>query len=306
MRGPIKYQASQVWSKLDGIGISKADYRKENPVKNVDNTRSTSPLVHSFKYKDETFNTCKNLFMFAHQRGVKDMTKITIDIVENWFEEKIDRELTRDTLRNYLSLVVKIQIALEAIADDEGNDYTGFTKEDLSHIHQTIKSMDRNNGYDRAYKNPGLMIGLFSDERMHFTGILQWKYGLRITEASHIKEKQLKDTTLTFSGKGGYPQIKELTEEHANTLRRLMVDGLFKVNQNKYRRGLEEHALALREKYSGSHGLRYNYLQNVTNVEFYKEVAKGTPPEKAMSIARKIASKEAGHHREDIIRVYTW
>lgn len=306
MRGPIKYQVSQVWQKLDGIGISKADHRKDNPVKNVDNTRSTSPLVHSFKYKDETFNVTRNLFTFAHQRGTKDMTKITIDVVENWFEEKIDRELTRDTLRNYLSLVVKIQIALEAIAEDEGNDYIGFSKEDLADIHKTIKSMDRNKGYDRAYKNPGLMIGLFSDERMHFTGILQWKYGLRITEASHIKEKQLKGNTLTFSGKGGFIQIKELSEEHANTLRRLMVDGLFKVNQNRYRRGLEEHALALREKYSGSHGLRYNYLQNITNVEFYKEVAKGTSPEKAMSIARKIASEAAGHHREEIISVYTW
>jgi hypothetical protein len=94
MHGSIKYQVSQVWLKLDGIGISKADYRKENPVKNVDNTRSTSPLIHSFKYKDETFNTAKSLFSFAHQRGIKDMTKITINIVENWFENKIDDEVS--------------------------------------------------------------------------------------------------------------------------------------------------------------------------------------------------------------------
>lgn len=306
MRGPINYQATQVWLKTDGLGISKAEYRKEHPVKNINNTGTTSPLVHSFKYKDELYNVTKNLFRFAHQRGIKDMTKIPITIVENWFEEKIDREVTRNTLRNYLSLITKAQRALELIAKEEGNAYIGYSKEDLTPIHQNIKSMERNQGYDRAYNNPGLLIGMFIDECMHFTGILQWKYGLRVTEASHIKAKQLKGTILTFSGKGGYLQTKELSEEHADTLKRLMVDGLFRINQNKYRMGLEEHSMVLHEKCSGSHGLRYNYLQNVTNREFYKEIEMGTPAEEAMSKARKIASKEAGHHREEIIRVYTW
>lgn len=306
MHGSIKFQVSRVWQKIDGIGISKAEYRKENPVQNVNNTNPTSPLVHSFKYKDDTFKIARRVFTFAHQRGIKDMTKITIDIIENWFEELIDKGVTRNTLRNYLSIIVKIQIALESIAKDEGHDYVGYTKEQLSDIHKNVKNMERTTGFDRAYRNPGHVIGIFKDERMHFAGTLQWRYGLRITEATHIKASQLQGNTLTYYGKGGFVQTAELSDEHLERLKELMIDGLFQVNQNQYRKGLENNALRMHEKYTGSHGLRYNFLQNLQNKIFYREMADGTKPLEAMRIARKAVSEAAGHHRISAANAYIW
>ncbi|MCL4431466.1 MAG: hypothetical protein M1300_03995 [Epsilonproteobacteria bacterium] len=306
MHGSIKYQVSQVWSQLDGIGKSKAEHRKEQPVKNVDNTRNTSPLVHSYEYKDEIFKTARNLFGFAYKRSIKDMTKIPMDIVENWFDDKVEKNVSRNTLRNYLAHVVKIQIALEAIAKKEGHDYIGYTKEQLSNIHMTIKKMERTSGFDRAYKNPGLVIGILKDERMHFTGTLQWRYGLRITEASHIKASQLQGNTLTYYGKGGFVQTAELSDEHVDRLRQLMVDGLFQVNQNQYRKELEKNALRMHEKYTGSHGLRYNFLQNLQDKIFYRKIADGVRPLEAMRIARKAVSEAAGHHRISAANAYIW
>lgn len=305
MRGPIKYQVSQVWSKLDGIGKSKAEHRKESPVKNVDNTRITSPLVHSFEYKDEIFKTAKNLFNYAHERGVKDMTKLDAFMVENWFENKIDKEVSRDVLRNYLSHIVKIQIALETIASEEGNEYIGFTKEDLSDIHMTVKNMEKNKYINRAYKQPGYIVGMLLDVKHNLAGNLQWKYGLRVTEATHIKSSQLDGTVLTVTGKGGYKQIKILSEEHAEDLRSLMVEGLFSVSQKAYRRALEESSITMNEKYRGTHGLRYNFSQNLFNVQFnHEHYVNKVPPLEAEKLALLYVSKELGHHRKEITNHY--
>lgn len=303
MRGPIKYQVSRVWQKLDGIGLSKADHRKDTPVKNVDNTRSTSPLVHSFQYKDEIFKTAKNLFSFANQHGIKDMTKITIDIVENWFENKLDDEVSRGTLRNYLSHVVKIQNALESIAHDEDNQYQGYKKEELSGIHKMVKDMDRKKYINRAYHKPGLLVGMLRDEREHFAGIMQWRYGLRVTEATHIKLKHLSGNTLTVYGKGGFVQIVELTDEDMEELKRLCVEGLFKVNQNRYRKSLEDATILINEKYRGSHGLRYNFAQHYFHREF-DELRQIYPLQAAHDMALERTSNALGHRRKEITYRY--
>lgn len=303
MRGPIKYQVSQVWQKLDGIGISKAEYRKENPVKNVDDTRPTSPLVHSFQYKDEIFKTAKNLFTYAHRRGIKDMTKITIDIVENWFENKMDDDVSRGTLRNYLAHIVKIQIALQSISNEEGNDYIGYRKEELSDIHKKVKKMDRNKYINRAYHKPGLMVGMLRDAHENLCGILQWRYGLRVTEASHIKLKQLSGNTLTVYGKGGFVQIVELSDEDGDELRKLSIDELFKVNQNHYRKSLEEAAAMINEKYNGTHGLRYNFAQHYFHHQF-DELRRIYPLKVAHDMALERTSNALGHRRKEITYRY--
>lgn len=305
MHGSIKYQVSQVWQKLDGIGLSKAEHRKDTPVKNVDNTRSTSPLVHSYEYKDEIFKTARNLFNFAYERGIKDMTKLDALTVDTWFQNKIDKDVSRDTLRNYLSHIIKIQIALEAIANEEGNKYVGFTKDELSDLHLQIKEMERNSFFNRCYKKPGLMVGMLRDKKHNLVGILQWKYGLRITEASHIKSSQLDGTLLTVTGKGGYKLLKELSDQDAKNLSELMEDGLFKVSQKLYRLALEDVAIMLNEKYQGSHGLRYNFAQDLFITEFnYGHYTLGLPPLEAEARALKIVSEAMGHHRKDITYHY--
>jgi hypothetical protein len=116
---------------------------------------------------------------------------------------------------------------LEAITNEEGNKYVGYTKEELSQTHISVKNMDRNTWVNRAYNRPGLMVGMLREEHEHFAGILQWRYGLRITEATHIKIKQLAGNTLTVYGKGGFLQIVELSDEDVEELKRVSADGLY-------------------------------------------------------------------------------
>lgn len=304
MHGSINYQASRVWLKIDGIGKSKAEYRKEHPVKNIDNSRVTSPLVHSFEYKDEIFKTAKNLFNFAHQRGIKDMTKLDYLTVENWFENKMDDEVSRGTLQNYLSHIMKIQIGLNAIAEEDGNTYKGYTREELSYIHGVVNEMDRNKYINRAYKKPGYLISIMMDEREHLVATLQFRYGFRVSEAAYIKNSQLVGNTLTVSGKGGFIQSAELSDEHSQRLKRLMVDGIFKINKNRYRINLEKATVTFNVKYHGTHGLRYNFAQTKYNLELDIALEKGYPPLEARDIALGITSFALGHHRKEITYRY--
>lgn len=301
MRGPINYQASQVWLKIDGLGKSKAECRKEHPVKNINNTGVTSPLVHSFGYKDEIFKTARNLFNFAHERGIKDMTKLNFLTVETWFQNKIDRDVSRDTLRNYLSHITKIQIALEAISNEEKNKYLGYTKAELNELHDEVKAMEKNGYINRSYRRAGLVVGMLRDLRHNMAGNLQWKYGLRITEAGLIKSSQLVDTTLTVTGKGGYKLIKELSDDDAKYLRELFVDGIFKISHKQYRNAIEDACIMLHEKYRGSHGLRYNFAQELFNKRFnHLHYIEGLPPLVAEENSLLEVSEAMGHHRKEI------
>lgn len=303
MRGNLDYQIAQIWKKIDGIGTSKAAFRSASSHKNVNDTLPVSDKVHSFEYKDEVLRTARDIGRFAFKYGVKDLSKISYEIVDKWFLEKIDRDVSRDTLRNYLSHIVKIQIALEAIASDEQVACIGYTKEELSSIHAMLKSLNKNGYINRAYSNPGAIVSNL-DNNEYYVGLLQYRYGLRVTEAAHIKRSQMDGHTLTIQGKGGYFQNKELTPELSDTIIERMVEGVFKINQNSYRKNLEESARIEGETYHGTHGLRYNYAQNLYFKHYNENVQRGMTYIEAHKTALKQTSEEIGHHRAEITMHY--
>ena len=303
MRGNLDYQIAQIWKKIDGIGTSKAVFRSASSHKNVNDTLPVSDKVHSFEYKDEVLRTARDIGRFAFKYGVKDLSKILYEIVDKWFLEKIDRDVSRDTLRNYLSHIVKIQIALEAIASDEQVAYTGYTKEELSSIHSMLKSLNKNGYINRAYSNPGAVVSNLEGNE-YCVGLLQYRYGLRVTEAAHIKRSQIQGNILTIQGKGGYFQTKELTSELSDAIIERMVEGVFKINQNSYRKNLEESARIEGETYHGTHGLRYNYAQNLYFNHYNENVENGMRYIDAHKTALKQTSEEIGHHRAEITMHY--
>lgn len=304
MRGNLSYQVRQIWNHLDGIGLPKAKIRSESSLKNITETLPVSNKVHSYEYKDEVLRTARDIGRYAFSCSIKDMTRITIDVVENWFTNKIDKDVSRDTLRNYLAHIGKIQIALESISLEEGHPYSGFTKEELLTVHATIKTLEKNGYINRAYMNAGVIVSNLSKNE-YCVGILQWKFGLRVSEASLIKISQIDGTTLTFIGKGGYTLRKELSKEITEYIIGLMEDGIFKINKNHYRKSLEESSRIEGEKYMGTHGLRYNYAQ-----EFYlkrlnynhDELGMTWPEAHKKSLLE--TSEEIGHHRGEITNHY--
>lgn len=305
MRGSITGQLNYIWKQIDGIGESKARTREQSDLKSVDGARPVSYKVHSYEYKDEIFKTGRQLGEFAKEHfGIKDFEKIDGRVIESFIEQKIADGVSKGTLDNYISHLAKIQVGLEKIAQEHGKEYQAFTKDDLAAAKETIKDLAVQKEYvNRAYENPRAVIS-YLEGKEYIAAKLQLEYGLRVTEATHIKENQLQGNTLIFQGKGGYEQVKELSPAIANAIRENMQDGVFKVNQNSYREALKEAARIEGEKYTGTHGLRYNFAQETFVKRFEENVSRGMNYEQAEREALKYTSEELGHHREEITHHY--
>ncbi len=304
MKGSIKGQLNYIWKQIDGIGVSKKEARSNSNLKSVDGNRPVSALVHSYEYKDEIFKTGRQLGEFAREHfGIRDFEKIDGRVVESFIEHKISEGVSKGTLDNYISHLSKIQIGLEKIASQNGKEYRAFTKEDLASVKEVVRDLTPNQHVNRAYNNPNALISNLSGKEF-VAAKLQLDYGLRITEATFIKENQLEGNTLTFQGKGGYILQKELSPELANQIRGYMENGVFKVDQNHFRESLKDACRIEGENYTGAHGLRYNFAQNTFIERFENNLSKGMSPDEAEREALKYTSEEMGHHREEITKHY--
>lgn len=304
MRGSLGWQIDQIWSVIDGIGISKAATRKESIYTTIDNTHRVSGMVHSYEYKDEVLRTIKELAGFAKNHfGIKDLEKINGIILEKYIENKIADGVSRDTLENYTAHLSKLNIALEKIAQKSANTFQAFSKNDLVVVRELIIDLARNDQINRAYKYPGAVISNLS-KKENIVGRLQLEYGLRITEASYIKSSQLFENLLTFSGKGGYEQYKELSDDMCKLIYDHMENGLFQVDQNRYRKELKESARIEGDTYGGSHGLRYNFAQEKFITTLENNLDNKMSFEDAERNALKETSEALGHHREEITLHY--
>ena len=304
MKGSIKGQLNYIWKQIDGIGVSKKEARSNSNLKSVDGNRPVSALVHSYEYKDEIFKTGRQLGEFAREHfGIRDFEKIDGRVVESFIEHKISEGVSKGTLDNYISHLSKIQIGLEKIASQNGKEYRAFTKEDLASVKEVVRDLTPNQHVNRAYNNPNALISNLSGKEF-VAAKLQLDYGLRITEATFIKENQLGGNTLTFQGKGGYILQKELSPELANQIRGYMENGVFKVDQNHFRESLKDACRIEGENYTGAHGLRYNFAQNTFIERFENNLSKGMSPDEAEREALKYTSEEMGHHREEITKHY--
>jgi len=304
LKGSIKGQLNYIWKQIDGIGVSKKEARSNSNLKSVDGNRQVSGLVHSFEYKDEIFKTGRQLGEFARENfGIRDFEKIDGRVVESFIEHKISEGVSKGTLDNYISHLSKIQIGLEKIASQHGKEYSAFTKEDLVSVKEVVRDLTPNQHVNRAYNNPNALISNLAGKEF-VAAKLQLDYGLRITEATFIKENQLDGNTLTFQGKGGYILQKELSTELANQIRSYMENGVFKVNQNHFRESLKDACRIEGENYTGAHGLRYNFAQNTFIERFENNLSKGMSVDEAEREALKYTSEQMGHHREEITKHY--
>ena len=304
MRGSIRGQLNCIWHKIDGIGMSKKQTRDSSYRKDITGNKPVSNAVHSFKYKDAIFTTGRQLGEFAKKNfKIKNFEKIDGKIVESFIEYKINENLSKKTLDNYIAHLSKIQIGLEKIAAENQTEYKAFSKEDLYSAKEIVRDLTPNQHINRSYNNPNALISNLGDKEF-IAAKLQLDYGLRIAEASHIKESQLQNNTLTFQGKGGYFLEKELSPELINKIKENMENGVFKVNQNHLRDSLKDACIVEGEEYHGAHGLRYNFAQNTFLEKFEENIKNGLEPYEAEREALRFTSQEMGHNREEITKHY--
>ncbi|HIQ51448.1 MAG TPA: hypothetical protein EYH54_05785, partial [Nautiliaceae bacterium] len=103
--GSIAYQVSKIIKAHNGIGESKRETREHSNLVG-ENGQKVSDKFHSYKSLDNVRRDLMDLGKFAKEEfGIKDMSKIDIDVVKSWIESK---DITYRTASNYLSELNKV------------------------------------------------------------------------------------------------------------------------------------------------------------------------------------------------------
>ena len=173
-----------------------------------------------------------------------------------------------------------------------------FTRETLKNVRALAKANAVISKHkNRAFSNPELIKNELKDY-MKVSFELQLTHGLRVNEATYIKQNQLTENVLTIQGKGGYIREIELKEDLANRLRKELKKNNEKIEipYSTYRKNLKTATIASNQDFNGTHGLRFNYVQ--------KEYQKRVNEFKNHNEALKEISYNIGHHREEITEHY--
>jgi len=159
----------------------------------------------------------------------------------------------------------------------------------------------------RAYRNPSALAGQLGTE-MRLVAELQWKAGLRVSEACTIKPHQMKGISsdragtpagiLEIKGKGGKVRIVPIRVEIYTSLQNRLEHGAMMINPAAYRACLRQAAHQTGQEYSahGTHGLRWNYAQDQMDDLIKENVA--------YEVALTTVSKLMGHERASITSLY--
>lgn len=268
--GSINHQVGIIIKDHNGIRQSKLESRNSSGLKSLESGHKVSDKFHSYKSLDNARNDLKNLGNYAKEEfGVKDMSKIDANIVNNWIR---DKGISYNTASNYLSEINKV------------SGHLNITREEVKELRAELKQELRSNELQhRAYKNLD-KIQLPDKSQPAFE--LQRDYGLRMSAATHINiEKQLKENTLHYQEKGGKWSEKELSPGLVSKIKENAIEGKYEISKNTYRDQLKKE---IGQKYNGTHGIRHTYAQ--------KQLELGK--------SKQEVSEAMGHTREEITNTY--
>ncbi len=271
--GSINYQVSKIIKEHNGIGKSKLEARNSSG-EIAESGHKVSDKFHSYKSLDNARNDLTNLAKYAKSEyGIKDMSKINQEVVGSWIRSK---DIGYNTASNYLSEINKV------------HEHLSINKEHVKELRAELKTeLHSPTLGTRAYKNlESVKVPLRSDIAFK----LQRDYGLRLREATHVKESQLSGNNLSVNGKGGKEITKELKPADAQQLRNAIREnsGIYKVNQKTYSRDVQTGIEATGQEYNGTHGIRHSYAQN--------QLINGA--------TKQEVSEAMGHVREEITNIY--
>ena len=297
MRGSINNQVGQLWSKVDGIGISKKDTRSKSEYKGQ-NGHKVSEQVHALRSKDEFVRIAKELAKYARENfKIKDMQQINKEVITAYVNNKIEDGLYRRSISSYVSVLGKVQVGLSKMDAKLEAHKNLYTQQDLKEIRVIVDTQAlKSEHVNRAYVNPQSFQSHMNKES-HIAVELQLKHGLRVNEATLIRSSQLlANNTLRIHGKGGYVREVKLSEKLYQKIQSTINEkGSYHQSYNNYTKDLKNATEITGEKWNSTHGLRYNYAQ-----------AKLAEYRITMDYKTALAkvSHDLGHHRVEITNHY--
>jgi integrase len=303
MRGSVKHQAGYILSIHDRHGHSKHNDKAEARKSLAREGRSASPQnvaaktgINGNATNEQYHSRICTLGQYCRDNyGMRDMSRITAEMVRDFMSEKIDADVAYSTWNGYSAAFGKMDTALTKITGESPG-----IKAAVENLRAEAKAeLPRTEGRDRAYKSPNDLLTELErhGEAVHLVATIQREMGLRFAEASRIDAAQLRDGELKYIAKGGQRMERVLRPETEQRLEvHLREHGSLQVSSKEFYRALKEACKEVGVRYEASHGLRYTFAQ-----ERYAELRTS-----GMSRLEALGqvSEEMSHHRVDITLRY--
>lgn len=315
MRGSVGSQMTRLLQEVYKIRQSKfaAKQAARSELKTLGKSATSAAIaertdLYSVKTVNNYLQRWVELGTWAKtQLGIKNMENLTSDAVRQFLAEKLELSVSYSHFSQYCSAINKLERALNSYTVNAGKDAT-HTLKDFADLRAEARiELPRFEG-SRAYSDTqGLLRALSGNSRL--VAMIQLESGTRVAEASNIKAEQLRGISVDphtgrevasfgFVGKGGKENTAHLSVATYRELERVIQasDGDLKVNSNSYRSNIKAAAVQTGQKYSGSHGLRWNFARN--------RVAELQNHGVGHTQSLGIVSSEMGHNRIEITLHY--
>ena len=304
-KGTAKYQVKNIFEMSGMLMFGQSRHEAKNAAKANGAQGPTEYAhmtgIHSHNTYRSYFNTCATLLHYAADvHGIKKANQLTPEHIREFLLSKSDVKLA--TFRRYSAALTKLDAALSRLLDRPPQ-----WAETLKEFREAAPVALDSEQPARAYLNPSALVGQI-DAGMKLVAELQWRAGLRVSEACTIKPHQLKGMTnalngkqvglLEIKGKGGKVRIVPVPIEIYSNLQNRLEHETLMINPATYRACLRLAAHRSGQEYAGrgTHGLRWCYAQERMDDLIRENVA--------YEVALTTVSKLMGHERAGITCLY--
>lgn len=327
MYGSIKSQVHYLFhaSGIKQYGCSKHRAKEEARAAGAGNWHDIGKKLGIYSYN--TANAYRDVWIQAFRYArehfkVRDLEKINGDHVAAFLIAKIQQGVANATFLQYAAALEKLEVALNLYAAKMGKDTTYDFSQGLREARKMaqVQELPRLVG-SRAYKRPEAMVQSIAEATFQLVARVQYEGGARVAEVKFGPD-QLRGLRpdpvtgeekgwLAVRGKGGKWReihVSPATYRQVEAAVRALAPGekwgiRHQRDAAAYRRALQAACEKVGESYRnkqgesrGSHGLRWNYVQNR-----YLEIQRA---DRSLAEALARTSQEVGHQRADITRHY--
>ena len=308
MRGSPIYQATQLVNILTNCGQSKHRAKEAARAAGAKSSHEIGQKlqIHSFNTANLYRSVWIEILRYAKENfAVKDITKLSATIVSSFLDEKISNGMKYTSYSVYCSALEKLTVGLNKWEQEQRKEASYDWSAEIQAAKIEAKDVLDRSVETRAYKDPIGLIKAISNPLYQTIAAAQYDIGARISELDHVHPGQFLENKRfqIIKGKGGKDRISEFRQLKAyENYRRLVIENInsnydkFTFVRNQYRLAIKAAADKSGQKYTGSHGLRWNYAQ-----ERFKAIQQkgGTREEALVQVAQ-----EMGHSRGDITEHY--
>jgi integrase len=232
--------------------------------------------------------------------GVRDPAKVKRWHVEEFLQRKINADVKLRTFKGYAAAFSKLEIALNNVRK-----YPLYYSETIDRLREKAKESLDGTSTSRGYKNPEALIAELKIPKYKLAAELQLYCGARISEISELQpgrnligvKGNVGKIRLTNT-KGGRVRIVEVPADLYRRVEKIASkNGKFEFVRGNYAASLKRASTSAGENWHGSHGLRWNFVQN----SFRAHQENGG---KSFEEALQEVALEIGHTRPEITLHY--